>query len=107
MRRLVRLCWRMENSMKQYDQAIESATQALALNDKLTRAYAIRGMSQSAKGDTAAAYSDLSMAVTVNPNDPDAQFAFAQVYEKQGNFGMAATAYRLSPDGRDISSRAR
>ena len=41
----------------------------------------------------AAAYSDLSMAVTVNPNDPDAQFAFAQVYEKQGNFGMAATAY--------------
>ncbi len=79
---------------EKYDDSIAAATKALELNDKLTRAYALRGMANNAKGQPGAAYSDLSMAVTVNPDDPDAQFAFAQVYQAQGNMGMAGAAYQ-------------
>jgi superkiller protein 3 len=79
---------------EKYDDAIAASTKALELNDKLTRAYALRGMANNAKGEPGAAYSDLSMAVTVNPDDPDAQFAFAQVYQAQGNMGMAGAAYQ-------------
>jgi tetratricopeptide (TPR) repeat protein len=41
---------------EQYDRAIEAATRALELNDKLTRAYAIRGKAHNAKGDAGTAY---------------------------------------------------
>ncbi len=79
---------------EKYDDSIAAATKALELNDKLTRAYALRGMANNAKGEPGAAYSDLSMAVTINPDDPDAQFAFAQVYLAQGNTGMAGAAFQ-------------
>ena len=38
------------------------------------------------------------MAITVNANDPDANLAFAEVYEAQGNLGMAANYYQKAVD---------
>ncbi len=80
------------------DGAVASATRALELNDKLSRAYATRGVAKGLKEGTNAAYPDLSMATTVNPSDPDAQFAFAQVYHRDGNKSMAVNYYRKALD---------
>jgi Tfp pilus assembly protein PilF len=47
------------------------------------------------------------MAITVDPNDFEAQLAFAQVYHKQGNLEMAANYYRkaveLNPAATDAA----
>jgi tetratricopeptide (TPR) repeat protein len=54
-----------------------------------------------AKGDHAAANADLAMAVTVNPDDADTQYAYGQIQEAQDNeLGAVShyrTAYRLNP----------
>ena len=67
-------------------------------NSQLTRAFGIRGKANNALGKADAAYSDLAMAITVNANDPDANLAFAEVYEAQGNLGMAANYYQKAVD---------
>ena len=77
-----------------YAGAESSATKALDLDDKLTRAFGVRGKARNALGKTAEAQGDLSMAVTVNPNDPDANLAFAQVYHIQENLNMATNYYK-------------
>lgn len=74
--------------------AVSSASKAIELNDQLTRARGIRGKANNALGNSDEAYSDLAMAITVNANDPDANLAFAQVYESQGNVAMAESYYR-------------
>ena len=78
---------------EEYAAAVDSATTALELNDKLTRAYGIRGKANNALGKPTEAQSDLQMAITVNPDDPDASLAYAQVLHSQGNNGQAATYY--------------
>jgi tetratricopeptide (TPR) repeat protein len=78
---------------KDYAGAVARGDEGLDLNSQLTRAFGIRGKRNHALGKPDAAYSDLAMAITVNANDPDANLAFAQVYEAQGNLGMAATYY--------------
>ena len=83
---------------KDYAGAVAEATKALDLNSQLTRAFGIRGKANHALGKPDAAYSDLAMAITVNANDPDANLAFAQVYEAQGNLGMAAQYYQKAVD---------
>src|SRR3972149_710156 len=69
---------------KDYEGAVAEATKALDLNSQLTRAFGVRGKANNALGKADAAYSDLAMAITVNANDPDANLAFAEVYEAQG-----------------------
>ncbi len=83
---------------KDYAGAVAEATKALDLNSQLTRAFGIRGKANHALGKPDAAYSDLAMAITVNANDPDANLAFAEVYEAQGNLGMAANYYQKAVD---------
>ena len=94
-------------SKQDYDGAVAAATKAIELNSKLTRAYAVRGIANNARGETELAYSDLAMAVTVDPNDFASQLAFAEVYEKQGNLDMAVNYYRkaaeLSPGATDVT----
>ena len=77
-----------------FQAAVDSATAALDLNDQLTAAYGIRGLANNALGNSAEAYGDLAMAITVNADDPAANLAFAQVYEAQDNNGQATTYYR-------------
>ncbi len=79
---------------EEWDSAVAEATKALELNDGLARAYSIRGLANNAKGDHAAANEDLAMAVTVNPNDADIQYAYAQALVAQGNEDRAANYYR-------------
>ena len=83
---------------KDYAGAVAEATKALDLNSQLTRAFGIRGKANNALGKADAAYSDLAMAITVNASDPDANLAFAEVYEAQGNLGMAANYYQKAVD---------
>lgn len=83
---------------KDYEGAVAEATKALDRNSQLTRAFGVRGKANNALGKPDAAYSDLAMAITVNANDPDANLAFAEVYEAQGNLGMAATYYQKAVD---------
>lgn len=77
-----------------FQAAVDAATAALGLNDQLTAAYGIRGLANNALGNSAEAQGDLSMAVTVNPDDPAANLAFAQVYEALENRGQASSYYR-------------
>ena len=77
-----------------YQAAVDAATAALDLNDQLTAAYGVRGLANNALGNSAEAQGDLSMAVTVNPDDPAANLAFAQVYEALENRGQAMSYYR-------------
>ena len=81
-------------SREDYQGAVDAATAALGLNDQLTAAYGIRGLANNALGNSAEAQGDLSMAVTVNPDDPAANLAFAQVYEALENRGQATSYYR-------------
>ena len=81
-------------SREDYQAAVDAATAALGLNDQLTAAYGIRGLANNALGNSAEAQGDLSMAVTVNPDDPAANLAFAQVYEALENRGQAMSYYR-------------
>ena len=78
---------------EEYAAAADSATRALELNDQLTRAYGIRGKANNALGKSNEAQADLSMAITVSPDDPDANLAYAQVHHSLGNNGQAATYY--------------
>ena len=55
---------------EEYAAAADSATKALELSDQLTRAYGIRGKANNALGKSNEAQADLSMAITVNPDDP-------------------------------------
>ena len=77
-----------------FQAAVDAATAALNLNDQLTAAYGIRGLANNALGNSAEAYGDLAMAITVNADDPAANLAFAQVYEAQDNNSQASTYYR-------------
>ena len=77
-----------------FQAAVDAASAALDLNDQLTAAYGIRGLANNALGNSAEAQGDLSMAVTVNPDDPAANLAFAQVYEALENRGQAMSYYR-------------
>lgn len=81
-------------SRENFQAAVDAATAALNLNDQLTAAYGIRGLANNALGNSAEAQGDLSMAVTVNPDDPAANLAFAQVYEALENTGQAMSYYR-------------
>jgi tetratricopeptide (TPR) repeat protein len=86
---------------KDWDSAITEATSALELNDALARAYAVRGLAYSGRGEHVAAKTDLAMAVSTDPDDPDTQYAYGQVQEAQDNKHGAAThyrkAYKLNP----------
>lgn len=81
-------------SRENFQAAVDAATAALSLNDQLTAAYGVRGLANNALGNSAEAQGDLSMAVTVNPDDPAANLAFAQVYEALENRGQATSYYR-------------
>ncbi len=81
-------------SREDFQAAVDAASAALNLNDQLTAAYGIRGLANNALGNSAEAQGDLSMAVTVNPDDPAANLAFAQVYEALENRGQATSYYR-------------
>lgn len=76
-----------------YQDAVDSATEALSRNDQLTSAYRVRGIANNALGNQAEAYGDLAMAITVNAEDPAANLAFAQVYEAQENPSQAQSYY--------------
>ena len=79
---------------EEWDSAVTEATKALEVDDALSRAYAVRGLANSARGDLAAANTDLAMAVTVNPDNAETQYAYAQVLEAQDDKGVAATHYK-------------
>ena len=76
-----------------YRAAVEAATEALSRDDRLVGVYGIRGKAHYALGNREEAYGDLAMALTLDAGDPAANFAFAQVYESEGNLSQAADYY--------------
>lgn len=78
---------------KDFDGAIASAGAALALDKSLSRLYSIRGRAHEQKGHEDEALNDLQHAITVNPDDKDAQLALGRIYRKRKNLDLAATHY--------------
>ena len=93
-----------------YEGAVAAATKAIEINKKFTRAYAIRGIANNGRGETEAAFSDLALAVTVDPKSFKANLAFAEVYQAQGNQEMADVYYdkakQLSPEAAEAVAQA-
>jgi len=57
---------------KEYSDAIEAATHAIALDPNYTRSYALRGAAYTQKGQNDRAIEDCNIAIAKNPNDAEA-----------------------------------
>ncbi len=77
-----------------FEGAAVSASKALELDSSLKRAYIVRGAAYTALRKQSAAYSDLSTAILISTDDPDAHLAFGRLQRQQGNASVAAGSFR-------------
>jgi tetratricopeptide (TPR) repeat protein len=66
--------------VSQFDSAFESANQALALNERLSMAYVVRGYVQNSRGEYQAALDDFAQALRFGRSSWDIQFGIARSY---------------------------
>ena len=70
-------------------QAIESANNALRLNDRLARAYSIKGFVYKESGDTAKAISSFQTVLELDPENHDTQRELGRIFAAKGSPGVA------------------
>ncbi|KAJ7102357.1 putative stress-induced protein STI1 [Mycena belliarum] len=78
-------------SSKQYDQAIESYTQAIALDPTSAIYYSNRAAAYSSKGDHLSAVGDAEQAIAVDPK-------FVKAYHRLGHAQYSLTDFRAAAD---------
>lgn len=66
--------------LKAYPKAIESANNALRLNERLPRAYSIKGFVYKESGDTARAVSSFQTVLDLDPENYDAQRELGRIF---------------------------
>ncbi|KAJ7456565.1 putative stress-induced protein STI1, partial [Mycena latifolia] len=81
-------------SSKQYDQAIESYTQAIALDPANAIYYSNRAAAYSSKGDHLSAVGDAEQAITVDPNFIKAYHRLGHAQYSLMDFSAAADAFQ-------------
>jgi len=95
----------------QYDSAFESANHALALNDRLTQAYVVRGHVQNFRGEYDLALKDFSDALRLGRSSWDIQYGVARSYygkrEMSAAFEAANNALANAIEVEDPISRDR
>lgn len=72
---------------RNFDPAAERFNRALKLDPRNSRIYFLRGLLDSARGDSQAAIEDYRKAVNLNPKDLHAIYALALAVERQGGAG--------------------
>ena len=84
------------------DKAEQASRRAVELSENLPAQdrYLIQAINASIMHDTAKAIAAYENLTKVNPDDTDAQFALASLYEKIGNFDEGQEASGQSVDGR-------
>ncbi|HKY84462.1 MAG TPA: tetratricopeptide repeat protein [Anaerolineales bacterium] len=95
----------------QYDSAFESANQALAMNDRLSQAYIVRGYVQNFRGEYDLALKDFSDALRLGRSSWDIQYGVARSYygkrEMAAAFEAANSALANAIEEEDRISRDR
>jgi len=76
------------------DTALEDASRALALNDKLAPAHTAMGMIQADKGEHARAESEFRNALMLDPKNADALRELATTYGAMGRKDLAEATYK-------------
>ena len=77
-----------------YTKAIKLSTDALKVNSKHAKAWALRGKAKKDMGDVDGAMSDLNKALTIDSKLGEAYFNRAQVHEIMGEMNEAAADYK-------------
>ena len=87
---------------RKFDQATNAAQQALQLNPKFPRAYAVLGMIHTAEKDFAQAEANYREALKLNDNDSDTWFMLGRAMFFHDDFAEAASAFeralRINPE---------
>lgn len=76
-----------------YDKVIDLTTQAVSVDAKFAKGYALRGKAKKSMGDVDGAMADLSKAIELDPKLGEAWFVRAQVNEIMGRMKKASADY--------------
>lgn len=80
------------------DNALEDASRALGLNDRLAPAHIAMGMIQAAKGESERAESEFRTALMLEPKNADAYRELASTYRALGRTDMAEATFKHAID---------
>ena len=91
---------------KDYQQAIERYTRAIALDPQAASAYYNRGNARKAQGDLAAAIQDYDQAIALDPQDASAYYNRGNTRKAQGDLAAAIQDYdqAIALDPQDASA---
>ena len=98
----LRMRYALERDDTLLDEAAENANAAVAMNPDLAPVQVALGRLLSVQGNHDLAYAAISKAISIDPNDPNANSALASQYVRLGRMEDAEAAYRkaiaLDPD---------